>query len=32
VTWIGKWQNQWGSIIDITNDADGRIEEAFGQP
>ncbi len=29
MSWIGKWQNQFGSIVDITGEADGRIEGSF---
>ncbi|WP_050418777.1 avidin/streptavidin family protein [Bradyrhizobium tropiciagri] len=27
--WVGKWQNQYGSIVDITSEAGGRIEGTF---
>ncbi|MDH2386560.1 avidin/streptavidin family protein [Bradyrhizobium sp. CER78] len=29
MTWVGKWQNQYGSIVEITSEADGRIEGTF---
>jgi hypothetical protein len=29
MTWLGKWKNQFGSVVDITSDADGRIEGTF---
>ena len=29
MTWKGKWQNQYGSIVDITDDADRRISGTF---
>lgn len=27
--WVGIWKNQFGSIVDITSEADGRIEGTF---
>ncbi len=27
--WKGKWRNQYGSIVDITDDADHRISGTF---
>jgi hypothetical protein len=27
--WIGKWRNQYGSIADITDDADNEIRGTF---
>lgn len=27
--WTGKWRNQFGSILEITDDANGRIEGTF---
>ena len=27
--WIGTWKNQFGSAVEITNDADGKIEGIF---
>jgi hypothetical protein len=29
MTWVGKWRNQFGSIVEITSEADGRIEGSF---
>jgi hypothetical protein len=29
MSWVGKWRNQFGSIVDITNDAAHRIEGTF---
>jgi hypothetical protein len=29
VEWVGKWRNQYGSILEITEDADNRIAGAF---
>lgn len=29
MSWVGKWKNQFGSIVDITSDTDGRIEGKF---
>ena len=29
MTWKGKWQNQYGSIVDITDDANRRISGTF---
>jgi Avidin family len=29
MSWVGKWRNQFGSIVHITNDANGRIEGSF---
>jgi hypothetical protein len=29
MTWKGKWRNQYGSIVDITDDADHRIRGSF---
>ena len=29
MTWVGTWQNQYGSIVEITSEADGRIEGTF---
>jgi len=29
MSWLGKWRNQFGSIVDITNDAEHRIEGTF---
>ncbi len=27
--WVGKWRNQYGSLVDITDDADHRITGTF---
>ncbi len=27
--WVGSWQNQYGSVLDISSEADGRIEGSF---
>jgi hypothetical protein len=29
MTWVGRWKNQYGSIVEITSEADGRIEGTF---
>jgi hypothetical protein len=29
MTWKGRWRNQYGSIVDITEDANGRITGTF---
>lgn len=29
VAWVGNWRNQFGSILRITDDANGRIEGNF---
>jgi hypothetical protein len=29
MSWIGKWRNQFGSVVEITNDAQHRIEGTF---
>lgn len=29
MTWVGKWRNQYGSILDITDDANHRIVGTF---
>lgn len=29
MAWVGKWKNQFGSIVEITSEADGRIEGTF---
>ena len=29
MTWKGKWRNQYGSIVDITDDANRRISGTF---
>ena len=29
MTWVGRWKNQFGSIVEITNEAAGRIEGSF---
>jgi avidin family protein len=29
MSWLGKWKNQFGSIVEITSEADGRIEGTF---
>jgi hypothetical protein len=29
MSWTGIWKNQYGSIVEITSDADGRIEGTF---
>jgi len=29
MSWIGKWRNQYGSIIEITDDANHRITGVF---
>lgn len=29
MSWIGKWRNQFGSIVEITNDENHRIEGTF---
>lgn len=30
MSWKGKWRNQYGSILEITDDADNRIVGSFG--
>jgi len=27
--WVGKWKNQFGSLVEITNESNGRIEGTF---
>jgi Avidin family len=27
--WVGRWRNQFGSIVEITSDAGGKIEGTF---
>jgi len=27
--WKGKWRNQYGSVVEITDDANGKIEGTF---
>src|SRR3954453_8828158 len=29
MSWTGKWRNQYGSILDISDDADNRITGTF---
>jgi hypothetical protein len=29
MTWKGKWRNQYGSVVDITDDANRRISGVF---
>jgi hypothetical protein len=29
MSWLGKWRNQYGSILEITDDADHRIVGSF---
>jgi hypothetical protein len=29
MSWVGQWRNQFGSIVEITNDAEHRIEGTF---
>jgi hypothetical protein len=29
MSWTGKWKNQYGSVLEITSDADGRIAGSF---
>ncbi|MGX1108378.1 MULTISPECIES: avidin/streptavidin family protein [Bradyrhizobium] len=29
MTWVGRWKNQYGSIVEITSEANGRIEGTF---
>jgi len=29
MTWKGKWRNQYGSVLEITDDADNKIVGAF---
>lgn len=29
MTWVGSWQNQYGSVLEITSEANGRIEGSF---
>lgn len=29
MTWIGSWRNQYGSVLEITNESNGRIEGCF---
>jgi hypothetical protein len=29
MSWIGTWKNQFGSIVEITSEAEGRIEGSF---
>jgi hypothetical protein len=28
-SWVGSWRNQFGSILRITGDTEGRIEGTF---
>ena len=30
--WVGKWKNQFGSLVEITNESNGRIEDTFVPP
>jgi len=27
MSWIGKWRNQYGSVLDITEESDHRIAD-----
>jgi hypothetical protein len=29
MSWVGKWKNQFGSIVEITSEAEGKIEGTF---
>ncbi len=29
MTWIGSWRNQYGSVLEITDESNGRIEGRF---
>ena len=29
MTWTGTWRNQYGSVLEITNESNGRIEGHF---
>jgi hypothetical protein len=29
MNWIGKWKNQYGSVLDITRQENGRLEGTF---
>lgn len=29
MNWTGKWKNQYGSVLDITKQEDGRLEGTF---
>lgn len=29
MTWVGSWRNQYGSVVEITSEADGRIAGTF---
>lgn len=29
MTWVGTWRNQYGSVLEITSEANGRIEGSF---
>jgi hypothetical protein len=29
MTWLGKWRNQYGSILEIISDSNHRISETF---
>ena len=29
MSWLGKWRNQYGSLLEITSDDGGRIEGTF---
>lgn len=29
LTWTGKWRNQYGSVLEITDDSDGQIIGSF---
>src|ERR1043166_5135747 len=29
MSWVGTWKNQFGSIVEITSEAGGRIEGTF---
>jgi hypothetical protein len=29
VSWVGTWRNQYGSMLVITDDASGRLKDAF---
>lgn len=29
MTWLGAWRNQYGSVVEITSETNGRIEGSF---
>jgi len=29
MSWLGRWRNQYGSILEITSESEGRIEGSF---